>query len=87
MVCACVGMCVHYLTKQISLCVSSVEIYLFVFIFPLRRSRLGESEPRSADLYRVLRDPSAPGHSPVPCALAGPGRLACGAEHGDDGYR
>lgn len=51
------------------------------------RSGLGQSEPRRSDLYRVLRDAQEPGHTSVPCTVSGPGRLACGAQHGDDGHR
>lgn len=51
------------------------------------RSRLGQSESRRPDVHRVLWDPQKLGHPPVPGALPGPGRLAGGAQHGDDGHR
>lgn len=38
-------------------------------------------------MHRVLWDPQKPGHPPVQGPLPGPGRLAGGAEHGDDGHR
>lgn len=38
-------------------------------------------------MHRVLWDPPEPGHPPVPRALPGPGRLAGGAQHGDDSHR
>lgn len=38
-------------------------------------------------MHRVLRDPPEPGHALIPRPLAGPGRLAGGAQHGDDSHR
>lgn len=51
------------------------------------RPRLGQLELGCPDVHRVFRHPQEPGHPPVSRALSGPGRLAGGAQHGDDGDR
>ncbi len=64
-------------------------IKLLIIIIPCLlscRPRLGQSEPGRLDVHRVLRDPQKLGHPPVSCPLPGPGWLASGAQHGDDGH-
>lgn len=56
------------------------------FLLSTVRSGLGQSQPGCVDVHRVLRDPPEPGHAPVPRPLARPGRLAGGAQHGDDSH-
>lgn len=63
------------------------DLFLGFLIFLSCRPRLGQFEPGCLDVHWVLRHSQEPGHPPVPRALSGPGRLAGGAEHGDDSNR
>lgn len=53
-------------------------------IFLTCRPGLGQFEPGCSDVHRVLGHAQEPGYPSVPRAFSGSGRLAGGAQHGDD---